>query len=117
MDTEVIVTGIMGILTTLASGIATYFFTRRKYNSEVDSNELDNLHKSLEYNKEVVEDLKNKLDFYINLSETNRVEVHRLKEVVHRMLDAVCKDTDCRKRQLYTDKEVKEILGILETPN
>ena len=35
MNTEIII-AIIGILSTVLSSFTTYFFTRRKYNSEVD---------------------------------------------------------------------------------
>ena len=36
IDSEVLITAGVGVITTIASGWTSYFFTRKKYNSEVD---------------------------------------------------------------------------------
>ena len=36
LTNEVLITGILGIITSIISGWVSYFFTRKKYNSEVD---------------------------------------------------------------------------------
>ncbi len=42
-----LITGIVTLGTNLATGIVTWLLARRKYNTEVDSNEIENLKKSL----------------------------------------------------------------------
>ena len=38
IDLGILITGGVGIITTVISGWASWFFARRKYNSEVDNN-------------------------------------------------------------------------------
>ena len=38
IDLGVVITGIIGIITSIASAWTSWFFTRKKYNSEVDQN-------------------------------------------------------------------------------
>lgn len=111
MNTETIITGIIGVVTTIIGSWVSWFFTRKRYNSEVDSNEIDNLKKSLEFYEKIVKDNNDTLQFYIKLSENNRVEVYRLKEVVHRLLNNSCLDNNCIKRKFYTEDQIRDILG------
>ena len=111
IDIGIIITGGIGIVTTIVSGWTSWFFARKKYYTEVDSNEIENLKKSLEFYENIVKDNNQKLQFYINLSEENRVEVYRLKGIIHRLLNNSCLDNTCIKRQFYTEDQIKDILG------
>lgn len=111
-----LITGIVTLGTNLATGIVTWLLARRKYNTEVDSNEIENLKKSLEFYEDIVRDGNRKLQFYIKLAEDNRVEVYRLKGVIHRLLNNSCLDNVCTKRQFYTEDQIRDILGEI-APN
>ena len=106
-----LITGIVTLGTNLATGIVTWLLARRKYNTEVDSNEIENLKKSLEFYEEIVRDNNKKLQFYIDLAENNRIEVYRLKGVIHRLLNNSCLDNGCVKRMFYTEEQIRDILG------
>lgn len=113
---DVLITGGAGLITTIVSGWVSWFFARRKYNTEVDSNEIENLKKSLEFYESIVKDNNEKLQFYIDLAEGNRIEVYRLKGVIHRLLNNSCLDEGCIKRKFYTEDQIREILGDI-TPH
>lgn len=106
-----LITGIVTLGTNLATGIVTWLLSRRKYSTEVDSNEIENLKKSLEFYEDIVRDNNRKLQFYIKLAEDNRVEVYRLKGTIHRLLNNSCLDNICTKRQFYTEDQIRDILG------
>lgn len=110
VDLGILITGGVGMVTTFMSGWVSWFFARRKYNSEVDSNEIENLKKSLEFYEDIVRDNNKKLQFYIDLAENNRIEVYRLKGVIHRLLNNSCLDNKCIKRKFYTEEQIKDIL-------
>lgn len=116
IDVGILITGAAGLATTIASGWTSWFFARKKYNTEVDSNEIENLKKSLEFYESIVKDNNKKLQFYIDLAENNRVEVYRLKGVIHRLLNNSCLDNGCIKREFYTEEQIREILGEI-TPH
>lgn len=116
IDAGILITGAAGLTTTIVSGWTSWFFARKKYNTEVDSNEIENLKKSLEFYESIVKDNNKKLQFYIDLAENNRVEVYRLKGVIHRLLNNSCLDNGCIKRKFYTEEQIREILGEL-SPN
>lgn len=111
-----LITGIVTLGTNLVTGIVTWLLARRKYNTEVDSNEIENLKKSLEFYEDIVRDNNRKLQFYIKLAEDNRVEVYRLKGIIHRLLNNSCLDNVCTKRQFYTEDQIRDILGEI-APN
>lgn len=113
MDVGILITGAVGLVTTVVSGWTSWFFARKKYNTEVDSNEIENLKKSLEFYESIVKDNNKKLQFYIDLAEGNRIEVYRLKGVIHRLLNNSCLDNGCIKRKFYTEEQIREILGEL----
>ena len=113
IDVGILITGAAGLVTTVVSGWTSWFFARKKYNTEVDSNEIENLKKSLEFYESIVKDNNKKLQFYIDLAEDNRIEVYRLKGVIHRLLNNSCLDNGCIKRKFYTDEQIREILGEL----
>lgn len=106
-----LIAGIVTLVTNLTTGVVTWLLARRKYNIEVDSNEIENLKKSLEFYEDIVRDNNRKLQFYIKLSEDNRVEVYRLKGIIHRLLNNSCLDNVCTKRQFYTEDQIRDILG------
>lgn len=116
MDVGILITGAVGLVTTVVSSWASWFFARKKYNTEVDSNEIENLKKSLEFYESIVKDNNKKLQFYIDLAEDNRIEVYRLKGVIHRLLNNSCLDANCLNRKFYTDEQIRDILGEL-TPH
>lgn len=111
IDVGILITGGIGLITTIVSGWTSWFFARKKYNTEVDSNEIENLKKSLEFYESIVKDNNKKLQFYIDLAENNRIEVYRLKGVIHRLLNNSCLDDGCIKRKFYTEEQIREILG------
>lgn len=111
IDVDILITGGIGLVTTVVSGWTSWFFARKKYNIEVDSNEIENLKKSLEFYESIVKDNNKKLQFYIDLAENNRIEVYRLKGVIHRLLNNSCLDNGCIKRKFYTEEQIREILG------
>ena len=83
MSIEVLITALIGFITSLVSGWTSWFFTRKKYNSEVDSNLINNM--------------KESLDFYEKLSTDNR---ERLEEVLKRNADLEQEVGELRKQML-----------------
>lgn len=90
---DILITAGVGILTTIISGWVTYFFTRKKYNSEVDKNLINNMQESLEFYTKLSDDNSRRLQDILTeydklreqfeevLSENNslRIEVVKLR--------------------------------------
>ncbi len=54
-----VITALVGVLCTVISSVATFFLTRRKYNSEVDSQVVKNVKDAFEAYKKVMEETLN----------------------------------------------------------
>lgn len=105
---------IVTLITTSVASILSWFLAKRKYNSEVDTNEIENLKKSLEFYEKIVEDYNTKLQFYIKLAQSNRVELYRVKGILYKILNNSCTNNMCTQREFYSESEIKEILGDFE---
>lgn len=105
-DTSEIVIGIIGIVSTVASGFTSWFFTKRKYNAEVDNNLIDNMQQSLEFYINLVEDNKRRLEEILErnneLERRDAIleeEVRKLKQQLSNIMDNVCFDKTCHNRK------------------
>ena len=113
MDTVQIISLVLG--SNLVNSIVTWALSRRKNNAEVDSTQLDNLVKQLEFYKKLVTDYKHQLEEYIQISEENRLELMRLRKVVSKIVNDVCLAKGCSKRVYMDDKVVEELIeGVRE---
>ena len=66
IDFSLLITGGVGILTSIISSWTTWFFTKKKYNAEVDGALLDNMKESLNFYKELSEDNKRRLALLVD---------------------------------------------------
>ena len=57
----VLLTGTIGVVTTIISGWTSWFFARKKYNSEVDNQVITNMKESLDFYKHLSDDNKERL--------------------------------------------------------
>lgn len=103
MDTGVIITAIIGVVTTFVSGWTSWFFTRKKYNSEVDQNIIHNMKDSLEFYKQLSDDNKQRLDEMIKRNDALEEEIKELRKQVTALMMMTCKDLTCKIRQSNYD--------------
>ena len=59
---ELIISGIVTVVTTTIGSIVTYLVTRKKYKAEVDNNVISNMDDSLEFYKKLSDDTNKRLD-------------------------------------------------------
>jgi regulator of replication initiation timing len=78
-----------GIITTFLSGFSSWFFTKKKYNAEVDNNLINNMQDSLEFYKALADDNKARLDEVLSENADLRKEVSDLREQVSRLTSAL----------------------------
>lgn len=100
MDIEVLITAAIGIVTSIASGWASWFFTRKKYNSEVDQNVIHNMNESLEFYKKLSDDNKQRLDEMIKRNDELEDEIKELRKQMTALMMITCKDLTCKLRQV-----------------
>lgn len=102
IDLGILITGGVGIITTVISGWTSWFFARRKYNSEVDNNLIENMQQSLEFYKKLSDDNKNRLDEVLKRNEELEQEIRDLRKQMFSLMGSICTNLTCqlRKRNL-----------------
>lgn len=102
---DVIITGAVGLVTSIATGIASWLFARKKYNAEVDSTRIDNLQKSLDFyikladdNNKRLEDVLKRNEYLEKKNDKLEEEVARLRNQMFTLLQQICLDFTCNRR-------------------
>lgn len=83
MSKEVLLTGIIGIVVSIVSAWCSWFFVRKRYNSEVDQNIIHNMSESLEFYKQLSDDNKNRLNEVLKRNEELEEEIDELRREVN----------------------------------
>ena len=96
---EVIITGLVGLATTISSSVVTWLLARKKYNTEVDSNVIKNMSDSLEFYKKLADDQKDRLDELTHRNRELENEVRELRKQVFTLMNSVCYNLECTLRQ------------------
>ena len=96
---EVIITGLVGLVTTISSSVVTWLLARKKYNTEVDSNVIKNMSDSLEFYKKLADDQKDRLDELTHRNRELENEVRELRKQVFTLMNSVCYNLECTLRQ------------------
>lgn len=104
IDYTIIISSIVGVISSTVTGFVTFFQTKKKYYAEVDSNLIQNLHEALEFYKNISDDNKKRLE---ELSEKNKQlekEVGELRDKVFTLMENVCYKYSCtvREKELST---------------
>ena len=96
---EVIITGLVGLITTISSSVVTWLLARKKYNTEVDSNVIKNMSDSLEFYKKLADDQKDRLDELTHRNIELENEVRELRKQVFTLINSVFYNLECTLRQ------------------
>ena len=96
IDTGIIITGVVGLVTTIVSSLITWLLSRKKYNAEVNHDEIVNMKESLEFYKDLSESNQRTLTEILERSEelanTNiklLMEVQNLKTQIGVLLQVI----------------------------
>lgn len=102
IDLDILITGGVGIITAVISGWTSWFFARRKYNSEVDNNLIENMQQSLEFYRKLSDDNKDRLDEVLKRNAELEQEIRDLRKQMFSLMNSICTDLTCqlRKRSL-----------------
>lgn len=99
MSIDVIITGIIGLITTVLSGWTSWFYTRKKYNSEVDNNLILNMKNSLEFYEKLSNDNKVRLEEVLQRNNELEQELKELKKQMFNLMASICTDLTCQVRK------------------
>lgn len=100
IDIGIIVTAVVGTITTFASGWTAWFFTRKKYDAEVDNSLLENLQKSLDFYRNLSDDNRQRLETMLERNSKLEEEVLDLRKQVNDLTMSICLDLTCKVRHL-----------------
>ena len=109
MSTEIII-ALIGIFSTILSSWTTWFFTRKKYNSEVDQNLIQNMKESLDFYKQLSDDNRSRLEEVLKRNDELENDVKNLRNQMFNLMSQICFDLSCKLRQNGTEirKKVQE---------
>lgn len=99
IESGILVTALIGIVTTFTSGFTAWFFARKKYNSEVDNNLINNMKESLDFYKKLSDDNKERLDEVLKRNDNLEEEVKELRQQVMSLMTSICTDLSCQIRK------------------
>lgn len=114
MYSEVVLTGVIGLFTTILSGWVSWFFARKKYNSEVDHNLIENMENSLEFYRKLSDDNKARLEEVLEKNKNLEREVQELRRQVLNLTMNICMNLTCSNRvsnyssQLVEPEDIKD---------
>ena len=74
-----------GVITTITSAFASWFFAKKKYNAEVDSHLITNMQESLDFYKSLADDNKVRLDAVLRENAELRREVDEMRSQLIRL--------------------------------
>lgn len=99
IESGILITALIGIVTTFTSGFTAWFFARKKYNSEVDNNLIENMQDSLEFYKKLSDDNRSRLDEVLKRNDNLEEEVKELRQQVMGLMTSICTNLSCQIRK------------------
>lgn len=110
-EVDVLITAGVGVISSIISAWTSWFFARKKYDSEVDNNLIKNMQESLDFYRQLSDDNKARLEEVLKRNaelekrdERLEDEVRQLRNQVMTLMSQICMDLSCKIRQ-------KEIFG------
>lgn len=104
---DVLITGGIGAITTVISAWASWVFARKKYNSEVDHNLIENMENSLEFYKRLSDDNRARLEELTKRNQVYEAELQELRKQVLNLTMNICMDLTCTRRIREYSKEIR----------
>ena len=89
----------VGTVPAVITGCVTWFLSRRKYKVEVDSNVIENMKQSLEFYTRLSDDNKARLDEALKKNAELEKEVRELRSQVFELMQNVCYSMQCELRE------------------
>ena len=82
MGTEIII-GLVGLLCTIVASVVTFFLTKKKYNTEVEAQQIENMEKSFNAYKSMMEEtvkgLKERVETLQRENESLRNQINQMQ--------------------------------------
>lgn len=105
-EVDVLITAGVGVVSSIISAWTSWFFARKKYDSEVDNNLIKNMQESLDFYRQLSDDNKTRLEEVLKRNEALEkrdealeMEVRQLKNQMINILGQVCYNFQCTLRE------------------
>lgn len=108
IDLGVLITGLIGLATTIVSGWTSWFFARRKYDSEVDNNLINNMKESLDFYEKLSSDNRDRLEEVLKRNAELEKEIGELRNQMFDLMSTICADLTCQLRKRNLDNIIKD---------
>ena len=109
IDLGILITGGIGLITTIVSGWTSWFFARKKYDSEVDSNLISNMKESLDFYEKLSTDNRERLEEVLKRNTKLEKEIGELRKQVFEVMTKICLNLECavrvRNPELFGDSK------------
>lgn len=117
-----VVGALVGLFCTTVSSLVTFFLTKRKYNTEVDSQQIHNMGESFDVYKKMMEEalssqkktMENtieaqdkKIDLLQKENDSLRAQVSQLQMQMINILGNICLDSTCKLRKMNFTSNIK----------
>lgn len=101
-----LLTTIVGLLCTSISSFITFLITKKKYNAEVDAQQIENISKSFNVYKKMMDESiliqDKKISQLQKENDDLKKEISNLQLQVAQLLNSVCNDTSCKLRRGFS---------------
>jgi hypothetical protein len=121
MGSEIIM-ALVGVLCTAISSAVTFFLTRRKYNTEVDSQQIHNMGESFDVYKKMMEEALSsqkktmesiieaqdkKIDTSLKENDSLKTQVSQLQQQMLNLLGSICLDSTSKLRRMNFTSDLR----------
>lgn len=97
-DFGIIITGIVGLISTIVGSWSSYVFTKKKYNAEVDGAKIDNLKQIIDIQNEQIKNLSERLDIVLERNKSLEAEIVEVRKQMFNVMSSICLDFTCKHR-------------------
>ena len=98
IDLGILITGGIGLITTIVSGWTSWFFARKKYNAEVDQTLVQNMKSSLDFYKQLSDDNRERLQEVLKRNDELEEEIKKLRDQMFSIMSQICLSVQCPAR-------------------
>ena len=102
---DILITGAVGLVSTIVSGWVSWIFARKKYNTEVDSNYIKNLQEALATYDSIIAHNKTEIEHLMKKNDLLEKEVSELRKQMLNLTMKICLDLSCKHRILESTEE------------
>ena len=95
---EITILIITNILAPILTGFASWLMAKKKYYSEVDSKVIENMKESLDFYKQLSDDNRERLSEVLEKNDRLEKELSELKTQMIKLATNICMDLTCKRR-------------------